>query len=276
MFSKEAIEKLSEAQSITAARDAITAALDKKSTAVALPTDFIIKDLEGFMLHRRRARGVMKTSVVADFAAYTESHFENGATIFIEPESMTATGVLNLGSPEVPGHADNFSQLIPNETAAYKALRGISGGNPQSQRAVAEFLEDWIDVIECYSDGVFVPPPKAIAAVRNITIEALRKLDTQEQQLSASKSSFESVQAKSIEPLPTLIKFRCKPYNDLNEREFMMRLGIVTSDKPSLTLRIIKVEEHIEQMADELSGCIRKSIINNDIRIVLGKYTATR
>lgn len=277
MFNAEAIEKISESQSIVAARDAVGASLENGYAVVSLPSSFTERDLEKFMPTRRRLRGSMVTSAIADFAKYTESHLENGATIFIDPESMAATGVLNLGSPDSPGHADNISKLAPKRTAAYAALRAIASGNPVSQRSAAEFMEDWIGSTVCYKDNQVVVPNQAIAAIRNLTIEAMRKLESQEQQLSASKSAFESITATSIEPLPTMIEFTCTPYKDLIKRTFTMRLGITTgSDKPNLTLRIIKIEEHEEQMAAELAERIQAAITNKEIEVVIGQYSPTK
>jgi len=270
MFDADVIKELSKAQAIQAAN----AAIDRQSTgAIALPSDHNIHDLEKFMPTRRRLRGAMVTSVIGDFASYAKKNAELGAAIFIEPESMIATAVLNLGTQEKPGHADNTARLEQKRTAAYESLRKIADGKGYPQSAIAEFLEDWINLIACHKDGADVPANKAIAAVRKISIEALRKLESAEQQLSASRSAFESVTASSTEPLPTEICFTCVPYKDIAERTFVMRLGILTgADKPAINLRIIKIEEHEEQMAEQFAECIVNAIGNDDIPAMLGKY----
>lgn len=113
----------------------------------------------------------------------------------------------------------------------------------------------------------------AIAAVRNITIEGLRKVEASEQQLSASKSTFESVSASSKDPLPTTIYFRCEPYHGFENRLFVLRLGIRTSDgKPAITLRIVNEELHEEQMAQELSDKVRAAV-NDACPVLIGDYT---
>lgn len=66
----------------------------------------------------------------------------------------------------------------------------------------------------------------------------------------------------------------------LPERTFIMRVGVITSgQKPALTLRIMKLEEHKEQMAQELVMLIRDGIAgrapNPDAgpTVLIGTYT---
>lgn len=271
MLDADAIKELSKAQAIQAANTAI----DRKSIgALALPSDHNLHDLEKFMPMRRRQRGAMVTSVVGDFASYVEKNAELGAAIFIEPESMAATAVLNLGTKDNPGHADNTAKLEQKRTAAYEALRKIATGAGFAQLAVAEFLEDWKDAIECGHEGEVIANEKAISAIRKITIEVARKVESAVGQISASKSAFESVQASSTDmQIPTEITFKCAPYKDIDERTFVLRLGILTgADKPTINLRIIKIEEHEEQMAQEFSVCIKNDICNAEIPVMIGKY----
>ena len=274
MLDKEAIEALREEQAIANAHAAVRESAATQRI-VMLPSDFQQHDLEKFQPHRRRARGTMSTTSLAAFAAYAKNHAEAGATVFINAADMSATAVLNLGSPDAPGHADNRAKLEPKATAAYKALVKIANGGGMKQGDVAEFLEDWAGQVECFNADGAISPPRAIAAVRKITIEALRKLESEEQSLSASRSAFESVAATSKEPLPTTIYFKCQPYADLDERTFVLRLGVLTTnDKPLVNLRIVKQEEHQEDMANELASKIADAF-DGEVPNVLGTYSAS-
>lgn len=272
MFDATAIEKLSEAEAISAAASATEAGLH--TGLVALPSDFTVHDLEKHQEHRRRARGVMGTSVIADFATYVLQHKEEGATVFIDPDAMTATAVLNLGAPDAPGHADNTAKLGLKRTAAYAALRNIATGAGHKQTTIAEFFEDWPGELEFFREEEGrIAAPKAIAAVRKVTIEALRKLESTEQSLSASKSTFEAVTASSSEPIPTTIYFNCVPYADLTARTFVMRLTIGTGgEKPTIGLRIVKQEEHDEEMARELAALVVEAV--PETPALIGSYSA--
>ncbi len=274
MFDKEAIQALQSGASIWQASQAMNDAYSG-SEIIGLPEDFKVHDLEKFMQNRRRPRGTMSTSSIQSFTDYTLGHAEDGATVFIKPDSMTATAVLNLGTPGSPGHTDNRAGLELEATAAYCALSTIATGTGQSQQRIAEFLEDWVDAIKCFNSDGAIAPKNAVAAVRKITIEALRKVESEEQSLSASKSAFEAVSATSKEPIPTLVYFTCVPYTGLAERTFVMRLGVLTGgDKPSINLRIIKHEEHVQEMADELRGHLEAAFSGEAVACCIGSYAA--
>ena len=121
MFNKETLVALQEGASIDKAGIALAMSEDTKEV-VALPSDFKLHNLEQFLPNRRRARGTMSTAVLASFTEYATEHAEEGASVFIEPDLMIATAVLNLGSPSVPGHADNRAKLQLKKTAAYSEL----------------------------------------------------------------------------------------------------------------------------------------------------------
>lgn len=268
MFDQAAIKELTKAEAITAA----AASVGPYRDAVALPSDYEVHDLEEHRDGRRRARGKMLTSSLTDFARYAKNHNEAGE-VFVDANAMAAVAVLNLGGGEFSaGHADNTATLALRKTAAYVALQAIANGGGFSQQKVAEFLEDWPAEIQCFNDQGEVPQPRAIAAVRQITIEGLRKVESTEKQLAASKSAFESIQASSVEPLPTRIYFTCIPYLGLTTRLFVLRLGVQTGDKPAITLRIVNAELHQEQMGDELAALVRDAI-GEDMPVAVGTYT---
>jgi uncharacterized protein YfdQ (DUF2303 family) len=256
MITKEAITALQEGEAISSAHMALENSCDTNDV-VALPSDYKLHNLEQFKPLRCRARGIMNTNSIDAFTSYVKDHVEPGATVFVNADEMSATAVLNLGTPCVPGHADNRAKLTLKRTAAYSALVGIATGAGYKQAQMAEFLEDWPEHIKCHNDSGEITMPKAIAAIRKVSIESIRKMENSEQQLSASRSAFESVQATSVDPLPTTILFDCQPYADLKGRTFALRLNVQTGgDKPTISLRMAKVEQHAEDMANELGFLI--------------------
>ncbi len=270
MFDKEAIKALQEGAAISQAASSLKNAAHH---IVALPSDYKLHDLEQHMVVRRHARGVMSTSDVSAFVAYTNKHCEDGATVFVSSD-LKAVAILNLGGPETPGHADNKAVFQPEMTAAYKALLTMADGRGRSQKEVAEFIEDWTININCFDDdamGPAIPNKQAIAAVRKITIESSREIASEEKQLGASKSTFESVQASSKNQLPTLLYFACDPYADIKERLFLLRLGVLTGEAtPRISLRIIKAEQHQQDMAKELTEIVTNLL--GDTTVLIGHY----
>lgn len=273
MLDKSAIQELAQAQAITAAANAVNDGLDTTG-AVALPQDFKIHDIESYLPHRRRERGIMTSQALSDFATYTKAHAEPGATVFIDTANMSATAVLNLGTPGAPGHADNRATLTPPKQAAYAAVLQING-RALSQQDAAEFLEDWPGLWTAFHDGEEMPPVATIAAVRNITIEALRKAEASVSQLSATQSSFEQVKASSgANKLPTHIYFACVPHLGFNQHTYILRLSIHTGEKaPSLKLRIVNKEQHDEELGQELAQKVRDAI-GDAAPVHLGTYSA--
>jgi uncharacterized protein YfdQ (DUF2303 family) len=252
----------------------------------ALPDNFKLHDAEPEMPTRRRVRGVMNTPSIDHFAGYVKSHAEHKATVFVS--DMTAEAVLNLGDSDAPGHCDNRASLSLDRTADHTALLDVlnlSRSRGLSQRELAEFIEDWAPSIGCAgSDGYPIDTKFATDAVRRITIESARKVESQEQSLSAERSVMESVAATSGggAPLPAFIAFTCIPYTGLSSRTFRMRLSIRTGDaaRPALSLglHLIRAEEHRQQMADELASLVRYALLGStpEIPVYMGSYVAGR
>ena len=278
MFTAESVQAINEAEATRNAFSALAQAATETNALAAIPDHFNLHDLEKYLPTRRRARGNMNTTFIAPFAKYVVAHGEPGATVFVDPTSLKASAVLNLGTPAAPGHADNRAGLVPTKTAAYAALISICN-NGRTQKEIAEFLEDWTDQIQTFTDAGPVHPKHAIAAIRKLSIESSRKAESSVQQLSASASMLESVTATSADPIPTGIVFTTKPYADLQERTFSLRLSVSTAnDKfPTITLRIIKEAEHQEAMANELGALIEEAIAasNPDIPVLIGTYSTS-
>lgn len=278
MFTKEAITELQTGAAIAHAQAAMRDH-DTTDHLVSLPSDFKVHDLEQYLPHRRRARGTMTTEALASFAGYFTTHAEGGATVFVDKDAMKAVGVLNLGDSAEPGHADNKAILALKSVAAFDALRKVANGHAQTQAAVAEWVEDWQDLIGCFNHpdgealGDRVPTHRAIAAIRAITIEAARKVESEEGQLSASRSAFESVKASSKHTLPTHIYFKTEPYVGLAERTFILRLGILTTfDKTAIVLRPVKMEEHQQAMAEEFAANVTGALSDTKYPVLIGTY----
>lgn len=239
--------------------------------SVALPQDFKLHDLEAYLPTRRRARGTMSTPYINDFVAYVLQHQDNGCSIFVDASSMSAVAVLDLGTPQEPGHCGHKAKLAPRRTAAYQALLDVCDGQ-KTQKELAEWLEDWSVILEASADGVPIDIRKAITAVRNITIEGMAKASHVEESLSASRSTFESVKASSDQGLPTHFTIACQPYADLPERDFALRMSVLTdASKPRMQLRIQRLEQHTEEMALELVHDIRTAV-GDAVPVLIGTY----
>ncbi len=202
--------------------------------AVALPENFRIHDLEKFNLNRFRFRGALSTASTDDFTRYSKDLADEGTRCFIDADNMRAVSVLNLGTIDEPGHADNTATLKLKKTAPFSALLSVNGER-NSQKSLAEWIEDWADYLVGFdANGDTIQATKAAAAIRKITI----------------------------------------PFEGLKERPFKLRLSIITGDRPVLVLRIIQLEAVQEEMANEFRDLLVEKFKDSKVETFIGTFTA--
>ena len=281
MIDKDTLIELQKAQAIAEAGPAITSAMET-GVPVALPKDMNLHVLEGYAPYRYRLAGTFSTTRLSDFVDYCRENAEDCAKVLVDAEHVQATAILNFGDKTTPGHADNRATLKYQKTTAYTALLAMHSTNP-TQRELAEWLEDWRDHLSCWSEFEKIDLAHAVAAVRNVTIEALNNVETTVEQLGATRSEFESIKATSKKTLPTIVSFTCAPYTGLTEHTFSLRLHIHAADRaPRITLRIINLPTHEDQMAIEVVDQITAAFAQHDqdtgaplnaLQVLVGSYT---
>lgn len=267
---KDAVKQMQTGVGIEQASKAIRDATISKQQSVALPNGFALHDIEHIYPNRLRLRGTMETPCLADFAEYLPK--DSGAKCFVDHQSMRAIAVINMGTVDAPGHADDTAEYKPTQTAAYAAVLGAHGKSSRfSQREMAEWLEDWIDELEFFNADQAIDKRHAITAIRNVDIAAATKHSHSVEALSESRSAFDSVTASSANPLPTLLYFKCLPYTDLDERNFVLRLHLhLSSDKPQFSVTIQRLEQHRQDMAAELADKVRAALPS--MPVFVGSY----
>ncbi len=236
---KSAIEKIQEERAIVNANTAISVhALQDK--VLALPNHFTLHDLEKFDSNRSRLRGQLETRSVETFAAYAKNNVLPGAATFINADAMTAQLIINLGDDDSPGHCDHTAKIYL--TASY-------GEDEEGNRQQVTIV-------------------KALHAVRKITIEEKVTNENETRNFGASSSSMESIDVKSLDMPPDYLYFTTEPYFGLKSRTFELRLSIIKDRAPALVLRIVRIEEHKEEMAKEFQEIIEQSAKDIDPKIV--------
>lgn len=266
-----------QAKAVEQVRTSVHDALKAGHGVAYIPSAFGQHDLEGYLPMRRRARGTMSTSNIEAFAKYSSDHAESGATAFINAEAMQATSVLNLGTPNAPGHCDNTAVLALEKTAAYAALLAITTNGARKQQAIVEFFEDWADCCEFFDEeGANIAPQHAISALRHLTIETARRAENKIGNLSAEASAFERVKASSAETIPVFINFRASPYLGLRSHTLRLRLAIHTPDDkaPTISLTVRNAEQARQDMAAEFVEAVSVEFASmpNDLPCVIGVY----
>lgn len=274
MFEAKAIELLQQ----PAITDLLYRELNEKTdhSALALPENYRLKSLEEFQCRRNAFRGHFQSNSISSFTLYTKAKSEvteHDVECFVNTNTMTATAFFDIGSIEQPGHCQHSATLRLIETSPYKAIQRVNG-KPLTQREASDFLEDWIPNLQAFDgNGEPVNMKKAIDAVRRITIDAIRKIETEVGDLSESASLMERIDASSKDTIPAVFVFSCEPYVDFTLRKFELRLGIRTSgDRPSIVLRIMQLEAEQELIAEELSFKLEEQFSGLRIKTFIGDF----
>ena len=220
--------------------------------------------IEHLMSGRARFRGRFETSVLSEFAGYLKAN--QGGVGYIGADSCTAKVYLNLGTQEKPGHGDWTASLKLEPTAAYAALRRADGVRFE-QKQLVEWIEDWAALLDA-EQGM----PYAIASIRNLTISTSKDVTHTDKDFGASRSSLESIEAKSGAGIPSHLQFTCTPYLGFMQRTFKLRLSVITGDKPGLTLRIVGREQLDEDIAKEFKASLIENV-GDAATMTIGSFT---
>lgn len=269
---KEAIELI---QKTAIDAENIRLPTELENIAVALPNDYSLRSLENFYPNRKRFRGKMNTDSITDFADHVKNN--HGGHGFINSEDMTATVFFNLGTVDAPGHGDWTASLVMKKTPAYRALLDTDG-ECLSQREVIDFIEDWPELFQAYSegnDGALTPIKltKAVSAIRKVKIEQKSSSETTQGNFKAERSTLDSVEASSDEGLPDILTFTTPAYFGLPSREFKIRPSIVTGGiAPAIRLRIIGLQQHQEESTQDFKDVLRAAI-GDAATMTIGVFT---
>lgn len=240
--------------------------------AVILSEGQKVNDLEHLMAQRTRYRGNLLTTSLADFVGYVKKNAQTTADAFVDIESMSAKAFFNLGNLTSPGHGDYTAVLKLPPTAAFAALCNIDGAK-KSQKALAEWLEDWNEfIVPEYEDGE-VKLARAIAAVRNIKINANAAMASVTTDLSSSRSTMEAIDAQTSNDLPKGFNFVCEPYLGLMPRNLRLTISVIGGDKePAMVLRWHQREATVEKIAQEFKSVLADQLGTSAV-LTIGKFS---
>ncbi len=288
MFTQDALQLLQS----TAVQAEGVKKIDTFIPQLAVPGGISMEDAEHLQPGRSRFRGKYSTSALAEFNAYTKARHEavantgsssglvagaGSTSVFVNADNGSAAAFFNLGGPLNPGHADDIAVLSLKHTAAYAALIGING-KQLKQRQLAEFLEDWFDIVtpiypESSAEASAPSVSAAIAAVRDITIAVKGEQNSVQGDLNASRSALEEVEARSKKQLPSGFYFAASPYDGFLSRTFNLRLAVLPQEKdPLLTLRIVGLADVAEKIGKEFEDKVRYGV-PDDVAVYRGSFS---
>lgn len=241
-------------------------------TAVILDSAQSVHSLESYLATRFRYRGSLVTTSLVDFAAYTKLASGSPKAVgFVDVAKMAANVFFNLGTSEQPGHGDWTATLNMQPTAAYKALADAQGKR-FDQAGLIDWLEDWNDVLKAdFADGN-ASLTRAVASIRKMKISTKAETTHNTNDFSASRSALEEVEATGADALPTGFTLSTSPYEGLQSREFALKLSVLTgSDKPALTLRWLRKEQQLEDIAREFKQVLGDAL-GDSATLTIGSF----
>ena len=268
MITKEALDRLAE----LVAREGFIG--DEAPDAVTLPESMCVFDLERYQPQRRRFRAQFETRSISAFAEYL-NQARSAAPIFVDADGATARCVLDLGEVSRPGHCEHSATLRLIPTALWADLLRADG-TAMSQRALADWIEDWRHALRAFDgpDGNEIPIAKAVTAIRTINIKAASDVGHSVDHMRESRSAFHSVEASSPDGLPAIFLARVTPYEELGPRDVTLRVSVMTGDSPSLKLRIVALGTIEEAIGVDFMDAICESVKTGQVAL-LGKIATS-
>jgi len=247
--------------------------LDTATPAILVPNGYSVKPLEHLHARPARFRGHFHTSVIADFASYVKQHATGESAGFVDPDSMKAHVLFDLGSAKLPGHIEHHAALQLKPTAEYAALIQASS-SVFTQRELTDWIEDWAPQITAKTaTGDDMSLVTAIDSIRRMRIEAKSERGSEVSDVGAKRSAIEEIEAKSQGELPYGFTFNCTPYHNLNPITARLRLSVLTGDdKLKFRLRWMQREAQQQEIADDFRDTLR-SELDGTIPLTLGTFT---
>lgn len=271
-LSVEAIKELRLPDLVSKVTDQLNCEPELISSVVAVPDNVNLINLEKYNQYKDRYEFNFQTESVPDFGEYCKEFTQLGSKCFIDPKSMQAQTIFDLGTKEEPLHIRHVAKLTLLKTAAYQAVLQLNGESC-TQRTATDFIEDWTDLIHCYdSQGQKMGNSVAVQRLRKIDIDYIKNRGNETSNFSESQSTFEKIEAKNQDSLPAEIHFICSPYAALQERVFALKLNILTSgETPRLSFRIVKLEAHKEEIVNEFKDLIIKLFKDTELKTFIGR-----
>ena len=275
-ISRDTIDKLGELQA-AATRISWPEVETGELPAVAFPAGITVHSLEAYAPTRRQFRGTFTTRSVQSFVDYV-TPFANHQACFIDSEATKASLWLDIGDYAEPGHCFHLAHLQLVKTALYTdILKSVD--RAMTQREMAEWLDDWracianaiTDQLPQDLSGEDYSVAKAIQAVRSIKIAANGQTTVTVGAMNEERSAFAQVSASSIHHMPNTFVMRCKPFEELTERDILLDVSVITGDTPKLKLRIRSFGTLQEEIAEEFASLLRAKLPEGIVPI-LGSF----
>jgi len=242
--------------------------------AVVIPDNHGIQSLEFLQAAPNLFRAAYSTNNIDDFVAYVgQYHLLSQSKVFIDPEQIESSAILDLGTPEKPLWGKHKTTLKLEKSPEYAALLKANNTN-YSQKDLIDFFEDYAEHITFIDDDLNIVPFKS-------GIQSLRKLKTLENRqqestvgnFSQSHSALESIEIKAAgEAIPFGFKFDVFPYECLKLFTVVSQIRASNSGKDVLLkYRISSIDKLKKEIAEDFKQKIVDAL-KSDVAVYIGKF----
>lgn len=243
------------------------------NSATVIPDNWKLQTLEHLQSQPDHFRGHFTTTALAEFIGYANQHGSENTGVFIDPDSMTAAAIIDLGNHTAPEWGKHRASATLKPTPAYAALLK-SADETLQQQAFIDFIEDWAGPIEFYfEDGELSDAATAVKTLRRLKVNANAEQEQTVGNFAASRSALETIEIRAgYEKLPAGFCFIVDPYEGFEQHTFNCQLRAVSDDKAvKLKYRIGQLEMIKEAIANEFRDRIKAGITEQGVSIFLGQ-----
>lgn len=244
---------------------------------VSVPEGFHLENTEKYQDNRNRFRGRFNTNSINAFAAYVVDRY-NADKCFIDntnQEFLTCQAIFNLGNEELAGHADDTALLKLPITDEFNALCNFGRA---SQAKIIDFIQDYAhcltfsDQDEDSEQSSNMSFSHALKAFRSVTVKTAKEMTSSVNDMSASKSALERIEADSAIRLPRFVHMTTSLYEDLPEVVVTARVAIITDgDSLGLSLRIVAQQKELNDAAQRFVDLVT-TILPKETPIYVGTF----
>jgi uncharacterized protein YfdQ (DUF2303 family) len=104
-----------------------------------------------------------------------------------------------------------------------------------------------------------------------MTIDSARSITSEADEFSSNMSAMEKIEVKGKAQMPALLTFTCVPFNGLKERDFELKLSVLTGDdRPKISLRIVGLENTKELIVEEFKDKLVEKFTDSEMKTFIG------
>ncbi|MCU7917101.1 MAG: YfdQ family protein [Candidatus Thiodiazotropha sp. (ex Epidulcina cf. delphinae)] len=259
---KTAIQEIN-AQS---ALKALNVNLNEQHDIVVIPDGATPVDLVQFTDKRRWFTGKFNSSCLSSFIDYINNNKDTHLPlthIYISTDSMTARAFFDIRHDDgSPGKCEHVATLGMRPTPEMSAIKDLCISDALNQRQLAEWLEEWGEIVTPFDkDNNDIDLKKAITAIRGMTIESLRKTDSEVGDMNQSRSTIDRIEAKGT--AVTVAGFTAHHimcYDEIATQDITVKLRIITTGETvAFKARMLRTQIIEQALRENLSDFIIKA-----------------